>query len=352
MIFILLFTVVNIYSQDSTLTKRADSLILLRNQQYQEYQTKISSFSDSSLVSLKSMLLAKDSLLNIDQQILDELFPEMRETIDSAATKLEMQEAEFSSQIKKYDWVDRYSSYFIPASLVLGVVILLLLTLVISFSLSKKKWRKQWTQISKEHAKTMDELTQIRNNFEQEEKELSIQKQWMEKEKKTIQSENSALTASLEDLRNKCTQLEDEIKQKDSMLVEKGQMEVKLNELKAFQDAFEKSEQIIRSLEQEKKLSEQRLLKDLSDKEKVIIELQQEMIVIRDKMGNSEVISEHQRLIEEFNALRSELNDVKEKNEKTLLESEEKIKYLQTLADEERSVRKEMEQVIKDFLTK
>lgn len=352
LVFLLLLAIANGYSQDSTLTKRADSLILMRNQQYQQYQTKISGLTDSSSSNMKWMLLAKDSLLTTDQQILDELFPALREAIDSSSIRLELQKQEFSSQMKKYEWVDKYSSYFLPISIAIGLLVLLLLIFVISSTSSKKKWKKQWTQIKNEQAKTMDELTKMRSTVEQEEKDLSIQKQLIEKEKQNLLIENKTLAVRVEELSNKCLQHEAEAEKQALMISEKEQLEIKLLELNTLREAIENSEKRIKIQEEEKISSEQHLLKELSEKEKLIIEMQQEMIMLREKMENSDLAAENKKYILEIENLQRELTQLKENEESTRKESEEKIKYLQTLADEERAVRKEMEQVIKDFLNK
>lgn len=350
--FLILFSVVNIFAQDSTLVARADSMIRLRGEMFQRQNTVLMSLADSSAENMKIMLRSKDSLLQVDQEILDELFPELMSANDTVAKQLKNEKESVAKMNEKYAPVEKYRPYFIPVVAGIGFLLILFLILWLSQSSAKKKVKKQLLKLQQDSVKNIDELTKMRVAVEQEEKDLAIQKQVMQKEKDALKVEITKLENELKAAKEKYNQSEEKVRSLLGLEDEKTKLSNRIADLEQKLGEITVLNNKISEMEQTSSEKSRNYVEEMASKEQVISDLQQEIFNLRQNSALDELRLQLERSEDEARRYRSQLEDALLSHERYRAENETKINELQHLAEEERDVRKEMEQVIKDYLNK
>lgn len=348
----ILLSVFNIFGQDSTLVSRADSMIRSRGNLYQRQNAVLTGLADSSAQNMKIMLQAKDSLLLADQEILDELFPELMGAHDTLSVKLKNEQEALAKMSAKYAPVEKYRPYFIPVAAGVGVLLLFFLVMWIMQSSAKEKVKKQLLKSQQESAKNIEDLTKIRAAVEQEEKDLALQKQVMQKEKDVLKTDIEKLQNELKSANNRCTQSEEKVRSLAGLEEEKIILNQKIDKLEQELGEISTLNNKISGLEQTIADKDRSRVEEMASKEQVISDLQQEIFNLRQNQALDEMRLRLERSEEEATRYRNHLEDALLNHERYRVESEEKINALQHLADEEKAVRKEMEQVIRDYLNK
>lgn len=263
-----------------------DTLIKKRNELYQRHSQRVAMLLDSSQINLTIMVRGLDSLVQADNQILDEGFPALKSEIDTLKAKNEAVVPLSEEQKKLLELYSQYEPYLIPAAAGIAFVILLLLILLIAKSSSSKKKRKKLN-------KRIKELETLEQSNEALTQELEGTRLAFEKHQNEISEIKSVHAIELKDQVAKTERLQTELNASEEKMRElKSSEDEKLElsrQLQAVNEELQQNRESNNRLnEQLRQLQEQQLMEG-QERENLMSSLRNELNQLRMEKNQLEI---------------------------------------------------------------
>lgn len=204
-----------------------------RNNIYNEFQNAI--YSDS--IDYINKLALAQNLFTIDNQIIDLIIPSLKQKNDSLLKHTQ----ELNIKIEQ---LQKERELIVYAGAGAVALIIIFLIIVISLSISKGKARKQLKQIINEKKALLEQIQDLKVNYDRQNEDLSIVSKKLtiaensvkssETINQTLKKENDELKQQLENLNN---QLAEKIKELTDMPILKSQLIAKETQIKNLENA-------------------------------------------------------------------------------------------------------------------
>ncbi len=291
-----------------------------------------------------------ESIISIDNVLLDEWIPLMLMNNDSLSQAILSQKTEH--QIAMAELKEKHDLFFYAAVGTAGLILILLIIVIVQ-AVSKAKLKKKVGNSAKLKSE-IDELKSTAEQYDHQMDEAKLNKEELEKKVQQfvnqIEEKEKEKNTEVSNLNNRISELQ---KNLDSLSNEKQteisalqQQLLQTQQVEDNDDCIE-HEQRIKDMENLIENQRDEFLTTQREKEVLIDDLRAEIHILRTKIDETERDDSHERF--------SEVSDVIDENTK-LKQKADELKdilddYRQTL-EKELEMRKELEQMLKDIIQK
>ena len=325
-------------------SNNSDSLIKERNIQYEELISIRNSLADSSSESLLNLIKQMDSMLETDNNVINEEFNSVLAENDSAMIKSEKLLTDLKTTEKGLAFYEDNKMY---ALIGLAALIFIFLIIIIISSSGKRKLKKKFKKLNHKLFETTDLEEKLQKT---EEELLHIEKKYKTELSELNKKQETLLTANNKKLLEKEQEFQKlKSNTEGSTILQKRitEAENKLKQNKADSENFkrekEATERELNQLKSRIESSQNEHLAELQKKEALFTSMQEEMKQIKKEKNELEV---------EMISLRSnnnekdtnseELNKLRDQTEKAEKDLVEKNDYYQTNLEKLRTENEEI----------